>query len=82
MTLKEIVRQAIEMGMETFQIKHFRYNGRVYEVAKESVFEWIKSYENALPVSCYFGSAYSTLGEYERPTLCYITYRFENENLK
>ena len=67
--LKELVEMAIKMGMTKFEIKHTDYRGKTYEQTVETVFDFIKGYEDATPNACYFGTAY---GKY-RPELCYIT---------
>jgi hypothetical protein len=79
--LKETIEMAIKMGMEKFMISHFSYHGRAFEVSKEEIFDFIEGYENAIPMSCYFGTVYSYQGKYFNPTLCQIIYRLKDEDI-
>ena len=87
MTVKECVNEALKMGMTEFEIQHFRYNGRTHKQTKETVFDFIRGYEDDVVVTCYFGSGYSYWDSktdkqiYTAPTLCFITLRGKNEGL-
>lgn len=79
--LKQTIEMAIQMGMETFQIHHFNYDGKAFEVSKEKIFDFINGYEDAIPMSCYFGTAYGSFGKYSKPTFCLISCRLADEEI-
>ena len=79
--LKKTIEMAIEMGMDKFRISHFDYMGMIFEISKEEIFDFIKGYENAIPMKCYFGTVYGSFGKYVSPTLCEIIYRLNDEDI-
>lgn len=81
MTIKQAIEIAIAAGMTTFTIHHFGYKGFTYEQNLDTIYNFIKGYENDLVVTIYFGSAYKEGGIYSRPTHCEIVFRGANENL-
>ena len=80
-TLKQVIENGIEMGMTEFAIKHHAYKGSPIIQTVDTVLDFIKGYENEIPVTIYYGSAYSTNGIYEKPYHCFISYRFVDEKL-
>lgn len=84
MTVKQAIEFGIAMGMKSFQVKHYKYNGEPLELTIDAVLNLIKGYEKCLVMTCYFGSAYSyTIPSvhYQRPDLCYIVFRLEEEEI-
>ena len=81
MTIKQAVEIAITSGMTTFTVYHFNYKGYVYEQNLNTIYDFIKGYENDLVVTIYLGSAYKENGIYLRPTHCEIAFRGTDENL-
>ena len=84
MTLKTMIENAIHMCMKTFTVSHYSYNGRKIEQTVDTIFEFIKDYEDCIPVTCYFGTYYSMSiphWHYDKPDHCHISYRLPNENL-
>lgn len=84
MTLKQAIETGIQMGMETFTVEHFSYVGKLYEQTVDTIFDFIKEYENDIVMTCYFGSYYSNsfpFRHYNRPTHCHIIYRLANETI-
>ena len=82
MTVKQAIDFGIISGMKNFAVKHYRFDGEELEQTVETVFDFIKGYENCRVMTCYFGSAYSyTIPSihYQRPDLCYIIFRLEDE---
>ena len=84
MTLKDLITMAIADGMETFDISHFSYHGRRLEQTKDTILEFIEGYEDCIPITIYFGTAYSNYYpevRYSRQTHCKIVYKLPGENL-
>jgi hypothetical protein len=84
MTLKQAVEIGIQMGMTTFTVKHFNYSGKLSEQTADTIFDFIKGYENCIPMTCFFGTFHSNSipnKTYSRPELCHIIYRLENEKI-
>lgn len=85
MTIKQAIEIAIASGMTTFTIYHFDYRGKRYEQTLDTIYEFIKGYENNVVITLYLGSAYSCYGRegatYSRPTHCEIIFRGADENL-
>ena len=82
--LKEMIEIGIQMGMTKFSVEHYGHKGKVYEQTVETIFDFIKGYENCIPMSCYFGTYYSCSipkRTYSRPELCHISFRLENEEI-
>ena len=85
MTIKQAIDIAIASGMTTFTIAHHSYNGRNFEQSQDTVYDFIKGYENDKVMSLHLGNWYSQYNRqgkpytYPRPTHCHIVYRFENE---
>ena len=86
MTLKQAIDIAIESGMTEFTVSYYQ-SDIVYpkEQTLDSIYEFIKGYENSLVMSLNLGTNYShyNFNEkrrfYSRPTLCHISIRDENE---
>lgn len=85
MTIKQAIDIAITSGMTTFALHHFNYNGKHYEQTIDTIYDFIKGYENDIVITIYLGSAYSFHGRegttYSRPTHCEIIFREADENL-
>lgn len=84
MTLKELITAAIADGMETFYISHCSYTGRRFEQTKDTVLEFIEGYEDCIPTTIYYGTAFGSHFpevHYTRPTHCEIVYKLPGENL-
>jgi hypothetical protein len=87
MTIKQAVAFAIASGMTTFNIHHYAYQGKVYTQTADTIYDFIKGYEDDDVVTVYFGTAYSQYNKdtdsrvYLRPTHCHIIYKLKNENL-
>jgi hypothetical protein len=84
MTLKQAVEIGIQMGMTTFTVKHFNYSGKLSEQTADTIFDFIKGYEDDVVITCYFGTYYSDSlpsVRYGRPEHCHLVYRLENEKL-
>lgn len=86
MTLKQAVEIGIQMGMTNFSVNHFNYNckGKVFEQTVDTIFDFIKGYEDAVVITCYFGTYYYDAFPavcYGRPDLCHLVYRLENEKI-
>ena len=85
MTIKQAIEIAITSGMTTFTVHHFNYNGKLYEQALDTIYDFIKGYENHPVITLYLGSAYSFHGRegdtYSRPTHCRIVFRGTDEKL-
>ena len=84
MTLKQAVKIGIQMGMTSFSVNHFGYKGNVSEQTADTIFDFIKGYEDTVVITCYFGTyyfdAYPAV-RYGRPDLCHLVYRLENEKI-
>ena len=80
-TLKQVIENGIEMGMTEFTIKHHAYKGSPIIQTADTVLDFIKEYENEIPVTIYYGSSYHTGDVYDKPYHCFISYRFANEKL-
>jgi hypothetical protein len=85
MTIKQAIEIAIASGMTTFAVHHFDYNGKRYEQTLDTIYDFIKEYENDLVITLYLGSAHNFHGRegvtYFRPTHCEIVFRGADENL-
>lgn len=84
MTLKQAIETGIQMGMETFSINYFDYKGRLYEQTADTIFDFIKGYEETIVMTCYFGTFYSNSipsRHYHRPKHCHIIYRLADEEI-
>ena len=87
MTIKQAIDCAIASGMTTFALHHHNYKGRVYEQSKETIYDFIKGYENDVVMTIYFGSSYSVYHgrdedyTYPRQHHCEITFRGVDEIL-
>ena len=85
MTIKQAIDIAIASGMTTFTIAHHAYNGRNFEQSQDTVYDFIKGYENDMVMSLHLGNWYSQYNgqgkpyTYPRPTHCHIVFRNENE---
>lgn len=82
MTLKQAIEFGIAMGMKTFSVRHYSWRGHAYEQTANTIFDFIKEYENCIVMTCYFGTNYSysiPSIHYQRPELCHIVYRLEDE---
>lgn len=82
--LKQTIEMAIAMGMETFTVRHYSYEGKLFEKTKEEILEFIEGFEDAIPMKCWFGTYYSqgfADPQFSRPNLCHITYRLADEEL-
>lgn len=80
-TLKQAVEIGIEMGMTEFAIQHHAYKGTPIIQTADTVLDFIKEYENEIPVIIYYGSNYYSRGLYYKPYHCFISYRLVNEKL-
>ena len=85
MTIKQAIEIAITSGMTTFTIHHFNYKGKYYEQTLDTIYDFIKGYEDDIVITIYLGSAYSSHGKegvtYSRPTHCMIIFRGADEKL-
>ena len=66
------------------KVWHHEYEGKVYEQSADEILEFIKDYEDCIPMNCYFGTycSYSIpTWTYSRPELCCITYRLKDEKI-
>ncbi len=87
MTIKQAIDCAIVSGMTTFALRHHNYKGKVYEQSKETIYDFIKGYENDVVMTVYFGSSYSVYHgrdedyTYPRQHHCEITFRGADEIL-
>ena len=77
MKLKQAIKMAIASGMTEFEVWHDSYKGKRYRQTIETIYDFIKDYENDNVLTINFGSDYSyinTNGErvYTQPTLCTI----------
>ena len=77
MKLKQAIEMAIASGMTEFEVWYDSYNGIRYRQTIETIYDFIKGYENDNVLTINFGSDYShinTNGErvYTQPTLCTI----------
>ena len=80
-TLKQAVEIGIEMGMTEFTIKHHAYEGSPIIQTADTVLDFIKEYENEIPVRINYGSDYRTNGVYHKSYHCSISYRLTDEEL-
>lgn len=84
MTLKDLITMAIADGMETFYVSHYSYKGRRFEQTKDTILEFIEGYEDCIPITVYYGTAYSSHFpelHYSRQTHCDIVYKLPGESL-
>lgn len=84
MTLKQAIEFGIQMGMKTFSVSHFAYDGKTFEQTAETIFDFIKGYEDTEVITCYFGTYYSysiPSWHYQRPEHCHFVYRMANEKI-
>ena len=84
MTLKQAIEIGIQMGMTNFSVKHFAYKGKLFEQTADTIFDFIKGFEDAIIMTCYFGTYYYDSipsARYGRPELCHLVYRLENEKI-
>jgi hypothetical protein len=84
MTLKQAIEMGIQMGMKTFSVRHFSCNGKTFEQTADTIFQFIEGYEDAIVMTCYFGSYYSCSipsWHYQRPDHCHFIYRLADENI-
>lgn len=77
MKLKQAVEIAMASGMTEFEVWHETYSGKRHRQTTETIYDFIKGYENDNVLTINFGSDYSYLstnGErvYAQPTLCTI----------
>ena len=82
--LKQTIEMAIAMGMETFTVRHYSWEGKLIKKTKEEIFEYIKGFENEIPMKCWFGTYYSagfSDPHFTQPKHCHITYRLADEEL-
>ena len=80
-TLKQAIEMGIEMGMTEFAIEHYSYKGSRIVQTADTVFDFIKGYENEIPIVINYGSDYCTNGVYYKPYYCFISYRLADEKL-
>ena len=80
-TLKQAIEIGIEMGMTEFAIWHYSYKGRPIVQTADTVLDFIKGYENEIPIKINYGSDYCTFGLYYKPYYCSISYRLVDEEL-
>ena len=80
-TLKQAVEIGIEMGMTEFAIEHHAYEGTPIIQTADTVLDFIKAYENEIPITIRYGSDYYTHGVYHKPYHCFISYRLADEKL-
>ena len=87
MTVKQAIDCAIASGMTTFEIKHNNYRGKRHEQTIDTIYDFIKGYENDVVMSIHFGNAYTQYNAqtkttiYTRPHHCFITFRGASEQL-
>ncbi len=84
MTLKNLITMAIDDGMETFCVSHYSYTGCRLEQTKDNILEFIKGYEDCVPITIYYGTAFGNHFpeiHYNRQTHCEIIYKLPNEIL-
>ena len=84
MTLKNLITMAIADGMETFCVSHYSYTGYRLEQTKDNILDFIKGYEDCVPVTIYYGTAFGSHFpeiHYNRQTHCEIIYKLPNEIL-
>ena len=87
MTLQQAIEFGIAMGMQTFNVRHYLHHcgsAQKYWQDGETIFDFIKGYENCIVVNCYFGTAYrETIPTtyFPRPYHCVINYRLPDEEL-
>jgi hypothetical protein len=85
MTIKQAIDIAIASGMTTFIVSHFNYRGKRYEQTLDTIYDFIKGYEDDIVITIYLGSASCFHGSkgvtYFRPTHCEIIFRGADENL-
>ena len=85
MTIIQAIEIALTSGMTTFTIAHHAYTGKAFEQTEDTIFEFIKGYENDKVMSLYLGNWYTQYNgqgkpyTYPRPTHCHIIFRNENE---
>ena len=85
MTIKQAIEIAITSGMTTFTIAHHTHQGKAFEQTKDTIFEFIKGYEDDKVMSLYLGNWYTQYNgqgkpyTYPRPNHCHIIFRNENE---
>lgn len=85
MTIKQAIEIAITSGMTTFTIAHHTHQGKAFEQTKDTIFEFIKGYEDDKVMSLYLGNWYTQYNgqgkpyTYPRPTHCHIIFKNENE---
>ena len=51
MTLKQAVKIGIQMGMTSFSVNHFGYKGNVSEQTADTIFDFIKGYEDTVVIT-------------------------------
>lgn len=81
MTIKQAIEIAIASGMTTFTLRHHTYTGRALEQTINSVYDFIKGYEDCDVMSLHLGNWHSLGGVYTRPTHCNIIYKLSGEKL-
>lgn len=85
MTIIQAIEIALASGMTTFTIAHHTHKGKAFEQTEDTIFEFIKGYENDKVMSLYLGNWYTQYNgqgkpyTYPRPTHCHIIFRNENE---
>ena len=87
MTIKQAIDCAVASGMTTFTLQHHNYNGRAHEQSVDTIYEFIKGYEDDIVMTIYFGNAYSVYHgrdkdyTYPRQHHCQIIFKGADEIL-